>query len=156
MLFKYRDEGVSFLQEMSKKLGINFYTCRDWMWAYESYILLPENERAEYKLYDLKRLTKKLRKEKRLNRLNKTQVVEYEAKKFYSELYNIYNKVKKLENSSENLEHAKKILFVSGLLKAATQKFMDEAQIPEIIEELEEDINDPYIYDEDIEKMVKN
>ena len=100
---------------------------------------------------------KSLRKEKRLNRLNKTQLVtKTETKKFYSELYNIYNTVRKMENSSENLEHAKKILFVSGLLKAAAQKLIDEIAIPDVVEELEEDINDPYIYDEDIEKMVKN
>ena len=177
IMYKLKDKGMSYLQEVSKKIGVNFYTMRDWIQAYEATKDYPSN--ANLSLTCLKKLTRKKNKEKESiyipkkniesfsdpiipkKRKHKSKAQQFIKKEFFSLLYDVYNKLKTLKNTPENSIKVNKINFIAGLIRAEVNLFkIKEEQLEEYIQTDNPSLEDkiaPIEYDDsDLEPLFKS
>jgi len=165
IMYKLKDKGMSYLQEVSKKIGVNFYTMRDWIQAYEATKDYPSN--ANLSLTCLKKLTRKKNKESfsdpiiQKKRKHKSKAQQFIKKEFFSLLYDVYNKLKTLKNTPENSIKVNKINFIAGLIRAEVNLFkIKEEQLEEYIQTDNPSLEDkiaPIEYDDsDLEPLFKS
>lgn len=152
--WNHKHEGNNYLNNLSKKLNINYYTLRDWMWSYEAYKTLPIKERDSYSLNELKVIIKKIRKEKPKHIVAKKEVPKRKIE-FYEGLYDVYEQLKKIDCSLKNTDKIKKILFISNLIKSEAKKILQGTN--EILQEIPEDFDELDINslsEDDIAKVI--